>query len=631
MDFTFLNMNGAMMSMFGGQTGGLQGMPQGTADMDPKQFLNELNRIVQQHQSRESAGSAADTSGEGGVAELLGESMEGEEGISFLTQLKSLFLALSNGDLDNLSVTGEGLEALEQLLVKAGFDPSSIEALTEDLHLALENGEEVTVSDFMADLFKLPKAEENEVEFVEAETLLATSDVPYMHTILNMLGLPDDKITEIMAESSRGNQGISLDTAVDMLRQFEAGAFTSGSSYKTEPGNNSFEKLFESLGLTMPSGKGGEELSLADLIGALEQKRAALSAEAAAVSGMSRVPLYTTGMADSGTAQTVGNMFAVDGNMFAAENPIFQNTQAAVFSQGGSPETHTSATHQELFAQLFNGLETSSSADTAQATAPTDMVTGQMRDQIKNDLINPVRDMMAGVEDPTKAVTNKINPATLAAQTNPEGNSQAHLGDLGASLGEKSAMLGKSAEEKISYTDVSQLAQGGEKTGSLSNLENGAQAAAKARQTFNSLPAHVTNQVGKNIVRAVNLGESTLHIQLKPAELGRVFMTIDNSGDSMKVSIITENQSARDILAANVNEVKTILSSSGISLEKFDVDMSGDFRQSMADARGQNSQSGKKKSGQQGETADNLDDDITTKLNTLPNEHANNGAMHFVA
>ena len=44
MDFSIFDMNGAMMSMFEGQTGGLQGMPRGTTDLDPKQFLNQLNR-----------------------------------------------------------------------------------------------------------------------------------------------------------------------------------------------------------------------------------------------------------------------------------------------------------------------------------------------------------------------------------------------------------------------------------------------------------------------------------------------------------------------------------------------------------------------------------------------------------
>ncbi|HCY88402.1 MAG TPA: hypothetical protein DHV36_24925 [Desulfobacteraceae bacterium] len=643
MDFSIFDMNGAMMSMFEGQTGGLQGMPRGTTDLDPKQFLNQLNRIVQQHQPREGAGSMADTSSDPGVPELLGESMGEEEGISFLIQLKSLFLALSDGDLDNLSINGEGLEALEQLLAKAGFDASAIEALTEDLHISLENGEQVTVSDFMDNLFELPKEEEiDSTEVVETEVLLATSDSPYMRTMLNMLGLPDDKISEIMAESSRGSQGFSLDTAIDMLRQFETNAFSSGTTYKTETGDDSFVKVFDALGLTLPpSGFSKEtatpELTLANLIGVMEQKQSELSAEASGISGMTSGNLSATaisGMVNrniSAAAMADGGMVKSVENMFASDHPIHGGAQVSLFTQAGTQEASTSAAHQELFAQLFNGLETSSSAETAQAAAPTDMVTGQIRDQIKNDLMNPVKEMMAGAEESNKTIANKINPAALAAQVTPEGNSQTGIGDLAASLSEKSAILGKAAEEKTSYADISQLGQGAEKTGPLTNLDNGAQAAARARQTFNSLPAHVTNQVGKNIVKAINLGENTLHLQLKPAELGRVFMTIDNTGDSMKVSIITENQSAKDILAANVNEIKTILSSSGISLEKFDVDMSGDFRQSMADARGQSGQSGKKKSGQQGRSAGRLDEDTTTNINTLTREQMNAGAMHFVA
>ena len=53
MDLTFINMNGAMLSIIQEQTGGLQGMPQGTTDIEPNQFLHQLNRIVEQHQSRE--------------------------------------------------------------------------------------------------------------------------------------------------------------------------------------------------------------------------------------------------------------------------------------------------------------------------------------------------------------------------------------------------------------------------------------------------------------------------------------------------------------------------------------------------------------------------------------------------
>ena len=202
--------------------------------------------------------SEADTSDERSIPELLGESMEDEKGISFLTQLKSLFLALSDGDLDNLSINGEGLEALEQLLAKAGFDVSSIKGVTEDLHISLENGEEVTVSEFMGNLFELPKEEDiDNTEIVKTEILLATSDVPYMRSMLNKLGIPDDKISEIMAEASRGSLGFSLDTAIEKLRQFENSAFSAGITYKAEAGDDSFVNMFEALGLAMTSGGRG--------------------------------------------------------------------------------------------------------------------------------------------------------------------------------------------------------------------------------------------------------------------------------------------------------------------------------------------------------------------------------------
>lgn len=123
-----------------------------------------------------------------------------------------------------------------------------------------------------------------------------------------------------------------------------------------------------------------------------------------------------------------------------------------------------------------------------------------------------------------------------------------------------------------------------------------------------------------------------VRIQLKPPELGRLMVNIDHSGNSMKVSIITENQSAKEILAANVNELKSVLSSSGISLEQFEVDMNSDFRQSMADARNQAGQFNGRKRQKNQERGGGLDDrhggtDPVALMDALEND----GSLHFVA
>ncbi len=587
MDFTASDINGTLLNMFQTKMPNLQGSTQGKTDLESQQFLSQLNRVFQEHQPKVNPGNPGTDTDETQLAELLGESMEDEKGIAFLSELKSLLLTLSNGDLENLSINGEGLDALGQLLGKTGFDPASIDELMADLSLSLEEGEEVTVSDFMDQLFELPRGEDVK-ELPESENLLTTSDVPYMYSLLGMLGIDEDKISEIMAESSRGNQGFSLDSAVEMLRQLDQSASSAGISYQSVDGDDSYLTFLEQLGLEL-NGKDNGSLTLAGLISSLEQKQSALTE-----------PSETNNSTNSSALALMGE----NGNQ-------------------------TSTSHEDLFSQLFKGLEISNSAATEQGSVDSDLVTGKIREQYKNDLINPMKGFSAEEGDFDKQPGGKIDPASLAGQTNQDGNNRTafDLKGQSADIGEKASRIGNVKDELSSSSDVNQAIQSSDKTSATNPLAGGN--LAKTRQTFNSLPKHVTQQVGKNIVRATNLGENTLRLQLKPAELGRVFMTIDNNGDSMKVSIITENQSAKEILASSVNEIKTILSSSGISLEEFEVDMSSDFRQSMADARSQG-QSNKKKSGKTLQSEDDMTDEKINNLTTL-SAAQESGALHFVA
>jgi flagellar hook-length control protein FliK len=153
----------------------------------------------------------------------------------------------------------------------------------------------------------------------------------------------------------------------------------------------------------------------------------------------------------------------------------------------------------------------------------------------------------------------------------------------------------------------------------------------KTKNNFKNLPTYVTHQVGKSLVRAINHGENSLKLQLKPPELGRLVIHIDNTGNTMKVSIMTENHAARDMLTANVNELRTVLSSAGISLESFDVDMNSNFRQSMADARNQFNSSGDNKQGKENVVDTPLSE---SELEGLAQDTAlsmQNGSLHYVA
>ncbi|MBF0257563.1 MAG: flagellar hook-length control protein FliK [Desulfamplus sp.] len=127
--------------------------------------------------------------------------------------------------------------------------------------------------------------------------------------------------------------------------------------------------------------------------------------------------------------------------------------------------------------------------------------------------------------------------------------------------------------------------------------KDGTSSLAKDKATSSLLPSYVTNQVGRSIARALSRGESEIKLQLRPAELGRILMTIETLGDTLKVSIVTENQAAKDILLGHANELKASLANSGIKIESFDVEMGSDFRQSLADSGQHSNQSNQSNSG----------------------------------
>lgn len=99
------------------------------------------------------------------------------------------------------------------------------------------------------------------------------------------------------------------------------------------------------------------------------------------------------------------------------------------------------------------------------------------------------------------------------------------------------------------------------------------------------IPAYVVNQVSRQIASSLGRGENHITIQLKPPHLGsvRIDMNIENS--VLRVEMLTEHSSARDILISHIQELKESLIQQGVKLDRVDVQVSYNFGQSMAQAR----------------------------------------------
>ena len=153
-----------------------------------------------------------------------------------------------------------------------------------------------------------------------------------------------------------------------------------------------------------------------------------------------------------------------------------------------------------------------------------------------------------------------------------------------AKLSKDSAVTGKGNEDSASFS-MKNIAGSGVygKTSEVNTVS----------ATEKNLPAYVTDQVARQISRAVKNGDSEIKFHIKPPDMGRVELSIQTTANGLRINVIAEQGTTRDMILNHASELKNLLAEQGIRLEKMDVNLSGDFGQGMAQARQESDHSGR--------------------------------------
>ena len=101
----------------------------------------------------------------------------------------------------------------------------------------------------------------------------------------------------------------------------------------------------------------------------------------------------------------------------------------------------------------------------------------------------------------------------------------------------------------------------------------------------NFFPSYLIDQVGKQISRSILRGDKIIRLQLKPPELGTLRVEMDMKDNILKLGMITENGSVKELLLSNVNELRDALMQQGVKLERLDVQINHNFDQSLAHSK----------------------------------------------
>ncbi len=620
MGYMGTQMSGAALQMFGKSGSGGSLMEFGKSSEKFGVFQEKLAAVLENSGFKRGEISSGNDILEK-VSHAMSRELETVEGKNFIEKLKNFLRSISGDDLQNLSMGTDGLNALKQLLAGAGYSVEDLEALIEKLEMEQgENGKTVSVEDLFDRLAELGledqgreagKADEN-------DHILSSTSLPFIDSILAVLGLPRE-IKENILENAKTDRGMDLDALLQDLRQLRKQSFYSGRSFRASAEETNMGRLLDRLDLN--SQAAGKEISLSDFIEALEAKRREFRMPAPASENQISTQKSGAAGAKASALQELMELLAVKAG---------EKGEQASNSNAGK-----TARSSDLMATLVKNLNLKTDGPgngNSMASAPgnseethfsmMDLSKKQLNELLfsKQNNQNASSEVKSGVDQKLAAVLEKMESG-INGKTGSEG--------IKAGENEGKSLLSKEGRGQAGSTRVSDTASATSASDFKSSDSAKYLSSLKAKPAAKNLPTYVTNQIGKSLFKAINNGQTEMKLQLRPPELGRIMMTIDDAGNGMKVSVMAENHSARDILLSHAHDLKSTLANSGISLESFDVQMGKDFGQSMADARGQSGQSDKK--GKNSGTGSEDPDPAAGDPETDDGYSETTGSLHYVA
>jgi hypothetical protein len=508
----------------------------------------------------------------------------------------------------------EDFDFLATVLEDMGFSRSSLKSFFQEINETRSDGL-VTLSHFLKDLsgFEQTEALESNIS-ISLTNSLDKSAVPHLELILRDLDMPSEKIDSLLSSVARKTGAIDIEKLVFQLKAYvdtkdknsDASqvadklpiAKDTKDAKRVQSDPPSVQRVtsgLEKLGLSVPNKASHLPFTLETLIQSLEKKIGET------VSVPKNMPVDATRIAESVLEMPAVKSMAMEKTEayfgFAREMMIDKQNRSAEKDQ-----TAQNAESQNLFSVKKEGV-IGGHPKADPLISPVDGQDDEMfhksdidRRPVKTGMLRQVFEKK-GTDHKSQTESRPIPVEILKQET------------------EKRAVVHKVTTEPSPISvDVSKidgavrqeihqnLMPGGEKFQgvgiSFANVAENVSAPVKQTAAFQQspLPSAVVNQVGKEIASFLHRGDRIFTLQLKPPELGMVNIEMDVKENVLKMSVVTETSSAKDMLHANYVDLKRVLEGYGIRVETFDVQLNSNLNHASSNGDGslnqQNSQSG---------------------------------------
>lgn len=515
---------------------------------------------------------------------------------------------------DNVVLSREDFDFLATVLEDMGFSRSSLKSFFQEINETRSDGF-VTLSHFLKDLSGFEQTEARETSISTSLTnSLDKSAVPHLELILRDLDVPSEKIDSLLSSVARKTGAIDIEKLVFQLKAYvdtkeknsDASqvadklpiAKDTKDTKRVQSDPPSVQRLasgLEKLGLSVPNKASHLPFTLETLIQSLEKK---LGETAPAPKNM---PMDATRIAESILEMPAVKSMAMEKTEayfgFAREMMIDKQNRSAekgLTAQNAESQNLFSVKKEDVIGghpkadPLISPVdgqddEMSHKSDIDRRPGKTEMLR-QISEKKGTDHKSQTESRPIPVEIPKQDTEKRAVFHKVTTEPSPISVDVSKIDGAGRQENHQNLMAGN---EKLQGPSIS-----------FTNVAENVSAPVKQTAAFqqSQLPSAVVNQVGKEIASFLHRGDRIFSLQLKPPELGMVNIEMDVKENVLKMSVVTETSSAKDMLHANYVDLKRVLEGYGIRVETFDVQLNSNLNHASSNGDGslnqQNSQSG---------------------------------------
>jgi len=464
----------------------------------------------------------------------------GTDGQLSIESLRRAFLA-KGGSLQNIFLSTKEFPGIRKLLCQCGFSDEDIEQLLQEL-LKDNPSRQISLSEFLDKVAELNLRTSK----LERDIHLESSAIPYIEAALRECGVTPKQLDNTLSVARGKSGGLDLQALANALKELSSKLQVDGTNQVNKLRLDRFVRELEVAIKRIVFGKGEVD---ADLI----------------TVGRDFVQRLTHKLDNLGKGSVTGGA----GNTISTGH-VSTGVEKIAPGQGNQLPTEISKTIEQI-------VESAGAAKKQDGPTP---------------LVSP----FSKVVDPRAGQRNAKGKNGNTALSALEGKGAAKITDQNGqplSLSGKTGMSnelepGRAVESRPQDgTQEFRLKAGIKET--LLNASGPSFSEAVGGVTENQrpavrgfLPGYLVEQVGRQIARSLLAGKRIVRLQLRPPELGTVKVEMDMKEGVLRVGMITENSSVKELLLSNAHELRDALVEQGVKLERLDVQINHNSNQSLA-------------------------------------------------